>query len=282
MTQAIINVEQSTYWNEQSGPKWVKNEDALNERLSTLTIELFSRAKIKASDKVLDIGCGGGDTTFNVSKLLVDGGHVVGADISHTLLNHAKSKYSNIDAMKFMRCDAQNYPFDENYFDKVISRFGVMFFENPCMAFKNILGSIQTNGSLNFVCWTNLKENEFLTEGMDVITKYTQKVLPEVTKDPGPFAFSDREYVNEVLQSAGFKKINIDKVYTSISTRDTAEQDAEILMGIGPRARILSEENLSSEKMAIIKNEIIQLCEKRQMGNEITYKACLNYVSAIK
>ena len=53
-------------------------------------------------------------------------------------------------------------------------------------------------------------------------------------------------------------------------------------MGIGPRARILSEENLSSEKMAIIKNEIIQLCEKRQMGNEITYKACLNYVSAIK
>ena len=131
MTQAIINVEQSTYWNEQSGPKWVKNEDALNERLSTLTIELFSRAKIKASDKVLDIGCGGGDTTFKVSKLLVDGGHVVGADISHTLLDHAKSKYADIGAMKFMHCDAQNYPFDENYFDKVISRFGVMFFENP-------------------------------------------------------------------------------------------------------------------------------------------------------
>ena len=282
MKQKIINIEQSEYWNEKSGPKWVKNEDALNERLSILTNELFSRAKIKASDKVLDIGCGGGNTTFRVSKLLIDGGHVVGADISHTLLNHAKSKFSNIEGMKFVHCDAQNYSFDENYFDKVISRFGVMFFKDPSEAFKNILGSMRINGSLNFVCWTNLMENDFITEGMDIITKYTQKVLPDVTKDPGPFAFSDREYVKEVLKSAGFKNINIDKVYTSISTKDSTEKDAELLMGIGPRARILSEGNLSNEKMSMIKNEIIQLCEKRKMGKEISYKACLNYVSATK
>ena len=114
MKQKIINVEQSEYWNKKSGPKWVKNEDALNERLSILTNELFSRANIKESDKVLDIGCGGGDTTFRVSRLLGDGGHVVGADISHTLLNHAKSKFSNNNSMKFMHCDAQNYSFDKN------------------------------------------------------------------------------------------------------------------------------------------------------------------------
>ena len=96
MKQKIINVEQSEYWNEKSGPKWVKNEDALNERLSILTDELFSRAKIKASDKVLDIGCGGGDTTFRVSKLLADAGHVVGADISNTLLNHATVSYTHL------------------------------------------------------------------------------------------------------------------------------------------------------------------------------------------
>ena len=259
MQQKILNVEQSEYWNEKSGPKWVKNEDALNERLSILTDARFSRAKIGASDKVLDIGCGGGDTTFRVSKLLADGGHVVGADISHTLLNHAKGKFSYIDKINFVHCDAQNYSFDENYFDKVISRFGVMFFENPSEAFKNIYGSLKTSGSLNFVCWTNMMENEFIIEGMDIITKYTQKVLPEVTKDPGPFAFSDPEYINDVLESAGFKNINIHKVYTSISTKDSAEQDAELLMGIGPRARILSEENLSSEKISMIKNEIIQL-----------------------
>ncbi len=282
MKQKIINVEQSEYWNEKSGPKWVKNEDALNERLSILTDELFSRVNIKASDKVLDIGCGGGDTTFRVSKLLADAGHVVGADISKTLLDHAKSKFSDIDTMTFVHCDAQNYSFDENYFDKVISRFGVMFFESPLEAFKNIYGSLKTSGSLNFVCWTNMMENEFIIEGMDIITKYTQKVLPEVTNDPGPFAFSEPEYIHEILQSAGFKNINVDKVYTSISTKDSAEEDAELLMGIGPRARMLSEENLSSEQISMIKNEIIDLCEKRKIGKEIIYKACLNYVSANK
>ena len=132
--------------------------------------------------------------------------------------------------MTFVHCDAQNYSFDKNYFDKVISRFGVMFFGNPSEAFKNIHGSMQRNGSLNFVCWTNMMENEFIIEGMDIITKYTQKVLPEVTKDPGPFAFSDPDYTNEVLELAGFKNITIDKVYTSISTKDSAEQDAELLM----------------------------------------------------
>ena len=71
-----------------------------------------------------------------MSKLLADGGHVVGADISKTLLDHAKSKFSDIDTMTFVHCDAQNYSFDENYFDKVISRFGVMFFESPSEAFK--------------------------------------------------------------------------------------------------------------------------------------------------
>ena len=139
MKQNIINIEQSEYWNEKSGPKWVKNEDALNERLSILTDEFFSRLKIKASDKVLDIGCGGGDTTFRVSKLLAGGGHVVGADISKTLLDHAKSKFSDIDSMTFVHCDAQNYSFDENYFDKVISRFGVMFFESPLRSLQKYL-----------------------------------------------------------------------------------------------------------------------------------------------
>ena len=148
-----------------------------------------------------------------MSKLLADGGHVVGADISKTLLNHAKSKFSDIDTMTFVHCDAQNYSFDENYFDKVISRFGVMFFESPLKAFQNIYGSLKTSGSLNFVCWTNMMENEFIIEGMDIITKYTQKVLPEVTNDPGPFAFSEPEYINEVLESAGFKNINVDTAY---------------------------------------------------------------------
>ena len=282
MKPNIINTEQYEYWNKKTGPKWVKYDDAMNERFSILTNELFSRANIKNSEKILDIGCGGGETTFQASKLLNKEGYVLGADISKTLLDHAKSKFSNIDIIDFINCDVQNYQFEKNYFNKVISRFGVMFFENPFHAFQNIYSSMQINGSLNFVCWTNIMENEYFTEGMDIITKYTNESFTEITTEPGPFAFNDEAYIREILEYSGFKNVKIDKIYTSISTKDSLEDNVTILLGVGPRARILSEKNLSDDIMLIIKNEMMELSKKRKINKEITYKACLNFVSATK
>ena len=63
MSNKIINVEQSEYWNEKSGPKWVRIDDSMNERFSGLTDELFHRSKIVQNDRVLDVGCGGGGTS---------------------------------------------------------------------------------------------------------------------------------------------------------------------------------------------------------------------------
>ena len=282
MKPNIINTEQYEYWNKKTGPKWVKYDDAMNERFSILTNELFSRANIKNSEKILDIGCGGGETTFQASKLLNKEGYVLGADISKTLLDHAKSKFSNIDIIDFINCDVQNYQFEKNYFNKVISRFGVMFFENPFHAFQNIYSSMQINGSLNFVCWTNIMENEYFTEGMDIITKYTNESFTEITTEPGPFAFNDEAYIREILEYSGFKNVKIDKIYSSISTKDSLEDNVTILLGVGPRARILSEQNLSNDIMLTIKNELMELTKKRKINKEITYKACLNFVSATK
>ena len=282
MKQNIINIEQADYWNEKSGPKWVKVDELLNERFSNLTNELFSRATIKKNDKVLDIGCGGGKTSFQASKLVGNKGQVTGADISETLLNFAKSKFFRNKNLDFIFCDVQNYKFEENNFDKVISRFGVMFFENPVEAFYNIKLSMKTNASLNFVCWSNMKENDFFYEGLEMIAKYAKQNLPTITKNPGPFAFSENDYIEKILKKSGFRDIRIDTVYTRISTKDSVEKDVDMMLSMGPRAKILSEANLSDEKMKIIRNKMKYLCKNRQNKNEITYKACLNYVSAIK
>ena len=110
----------------------------MNERFSNLTDELFRRANINENDNVLDIGCGGGETSFRASQLVGSSGHVLGADISNTLLHLARSKYSKIDNLEFNLCDAQSYKFQNNSFDRVISRFGVMFFDDPVAAFKTL------------------------------------------------------------------------------------------------------------------------------------------------
>ena len=282
MPPTIINDEQYEFWNKGIGQKWVKEDDAINERFTILTKEFFSRASIKKNDKVLDIGCGGGITSFEASKLAGKDGYVLGADISEILLNLAKKNFSNIKNLEFQYCDVQNYNFENNFFNKVISRFGVMFFENPIVAFKNIYNSIQNGGSLHFVCWTNVLENEFFTAAANIIIKHLNREFPKVTRTPGPFAFSETKYVKQILNASGFENIKVDKVYTSLSTNDDAEKDGELLFNIGLAGKMLSEENLSEQELANIKDKIIEMSQNRRVNGKITYKACLNFVSAIK
>ena len=282
MPENIINDEQYEYWNKGIGQKWVKEDNSLNERFAILTKKFFSRANINKNEKVLDIGCGGGITSFEASKLVGKDGYVLGADISEILLDLAKKNYSNIENLEFKYCDVQNYKFKKNIFSKVISRFGVMFFENPIVAFKNIYNSIQDGGSLHFVCWTNVLENEFFTAAANIIIKHLNKEFPQVTRAPGPFAFSEKKYVKQILNASGFKNIKVDKIYTSISTYDDSKKDGELLFNIGLAGRLLAEENLSEEELSKIKNKIIEMAQKRQIDGKINYKACLNFVSATK
>ena len=282
MPPTIINDDQYEFWNKGIGQKWVKEDDAMNERFAILTKDFFSRVNIKKSDKVLDIACGGGITSFEASKIVGKYGYVLGADISKILLDLAKKNFSSIKNLEFKYCDVQSYNFEKNVFSKVISRFGVMFFKSPIKAFRNIYNSIQEGGSLHFVCWTNIMKNEFFTAAANVIIKHLNKEFPKVTRMPGPFAFSEEKYVKQILNASGFKNIKVDKIYTSISTYDDAEEDGELLFNIGLAGRLLAEENLSEEELSNIKIKIIKMSQNRQIDGKINYKACLNFVSATK
>ena len=282
MSLKIVNDDQHEFWNKGIGQKWVKEDNSMNERFTILTKEFFKRAKIEKGDKVLDIGCGGGITSFETSKILGNDGYVLGADISKILLDLAVKNYSNIKNLEFKYCDVQNYEFEKNSFSKVISRFGVMFFENPIKAFQNINNAIQDGGSLHFVCWTNVMENEFFTAAANIIIKHLDRGFPELTRAPGPFAFSEKKYVKQILNAAGFENIKVEKVYTLISTNDSAEKDGNLLFNIGLAGRLLSEENLSEAELAKIKEKIIEMSQNRKFDGIINYKACLNFVSATK
>ena len=157
-----------------------------------------------------------------------------------------------------------------------------MFFDDPVAAFKNMRSSLKADGSLNFVCWTEIMQNEFIIDGAEIITKHTRVNLPPVTREPGPFALSEKSYVEEILTASGFKNIKMDTVQTTISTRDSLQQAANILMNIGPRAKMPCGTDVSYETMLQIKSEIEELCKSRQIGDKITHKACLNYVSAVR
>ena len=207
-------------------------------------------------------------------------GLVHGVDISNPLLELAKKYHCAKENITFLNADAQSYNFKSLNYDNVVSRFGVMFFEDPMAAFKNIRSSMKNNGKLNFVCWSKLEDNDFFVMPLKIVLRHLNKPLPTPSKSPGPLSFSDPDHTEHILKSSGFKNVAIKTVKTKMINYDTIENQIQLFNKIGLAARIKKEasfDNLISEK---IDNELISELKHKTTSNGTTLKAVVHYVSA--
>lgn len=279
MTVYGDNEGQGKYWNEKPGQSWVAHDGSMNERLSNISEILFEELDVANCETGLDIGCGAGSTTRRLHKLLGSQSKVTGLDISEQLLNLARSAERN-ELIEYVQADAQSFTFDKRETDIAISRFGVMFFENPVKAFENIRSAIKQNGQFRFVCWAPLEVNEFFYAPLNAVMDITGVSLAAPGKEPGPLAFSDYDYLSSVLKNSGFSSVKIDVVETVIRTEDSAEQNASLLMEIGMGFRAIKEAHPTPEMMKNIKNAFVQDGLLRQKDGFITFGATIYRVTA--
>ena len=279
MTTYGENEGQGKYWNEKPGQSWVAHDASMNERLSNISEILFEGLDAANCKNGLDIGCGAGSTTRRLHKLLGAQSKVTGLDISEQLLNLARSAERN-ELIEYVQADAQSFSFDEQGTDIAISRFGVMFFENPVKAFENIRSAIKQGGQFRFVCWAPLEVNEFFYAPLNAVMDITGVSLAAPGKEPGPLAFSDYDYLSSVLKNSGFSSVKIDVVETVIRTEDSAEQNASLLMEIGMGFRAIKEAQPAPEMLKNIKNAFVQDGLLRQKDGVITYGATIYRVTA--
>ena len=202
------NEKQKEYWTNSAGNLWVKDKSEKDNMLEPLGNYALSKFNIIQGMNILDIGCGTGKTTTQLAKKIGSSGHVLGLDLSETMINEArkysdKDKTSNID---FLVQDVQNEKLKNLEYDAAFSRFGVMFFSDPIMAFKNIYSSLKNDGLLTFICWQNQKENPWYNSGLEIVKKYVDIPIPE-KKSPGPFAYANKNYIQEILIGSEFKDI---------------------------------------------------------------------------
>ena len=266
MTTYGENEGQGKYWNEKPGQSWVAHDASMNERLSNISEILFEGLDAANCKNGLDIGCGAGSTTRRLHKLLGAQSKVTGLDISEQLLNLARSAERN-ELIEYVQADAQSFSFDEQGTDIAISRFGVMFFENPVKAFENIRSAITQGGQFRFVCWAPLEVNEFFYAPLNAVMDITGVSLAAPGKEPGP-------------KNSGFSSVKIDVVETVIRTEDSAEQNASLLMEIGMGFRAIKEAQPVPEMLKNIKNAFVQDGLLRQKDGVITYGATIYRVTA--
>ncbi|WP_437908318.1 class I SAM-dependent methyltransferase [Sorangium sp. So ce327] len=233
------NRDQATLWNEASGRTWVELQEVLDGMMAPLVAPLIDEGFPGEGGRVLDVGCGAGATSLVMARRLGPAGLCLGVDISGPLVAAARARAAaeGLASAAFVQADAQTHAFEQGTFDAVISRFGVMFFDDPAAAFANIRRAARRKAKLSFVAWRSADENPFMTEAARAAAPLLPSLRVPDPDAPGPFAFADRERVQRILDASGWADVDIRPIDVPIGV---AEKDLlAYLTRLGPVGQAL-------------------------------------------
>ena len=236
-----VNAPQIEYWNGPAGDRWASLADSQDVMLDALGAAAMDACDIQPGHTVLDTGCGSGATTIEIARRVGAKGRVLGVDVSAPMLDVGRARLEalEIDGVTFDNKDVATYAFEEETFDRVFSRFGVMFFLDPISAFSNIRGGMKSGGRLAFVCWQALNSNPWLEIPFEIALKYLPAPPRNGPEEPGPMAFADPDRVQRILSGAGFSDIELDSLEAAVPLQDEPAASSKQLAQLGPTARLL-------------------------------------------
>jgi SAM-dependent methyltransferase len=204
---------QTVVWNGVAGCAWVEAQGLVDDVFGPFERLLVEAVAVGPEGRVLDVGCGTGGTTVAVARRLGGKGQCVGIDISEPMLAAARARAEREGvAVTFVHADAQTYAFEPRSFDTIMSRFGVMFFDDPVRAFANLRGAARDGAELRLIVWRGAADNPFMTAAERAATPLLPDIPVREPGAPGQFAFADRSRVQAILRESGWTGIDIQPI----------------------------------------------------------------------
>lgn len=243
MTTRIPNATEAAAWNAERGQDWVRRQVTLDALMEPVLELLLGVADPKLGDAVLDIGCGAGATTLAAGRRVGTEGRILGVDVSAPLLDHAAARVqsSGLRNIDFQLADAQTHSFEGDRFDLMISRFGVMFFDEPRAAFRNVLRALRPGARMIFVAWSEPELNPWFAIPARVARSVLGPIEAPDPTAPGPMAFRDIERVAGILNAAGLADSSGTAWQVLLSPPGAIDDVLEFVVSVGPASRVIAE-----------------------------------------
>jgi SAM-dependent methyltransferase len=239
-------VSDERLFDDRVGSAWALLQDRTDAFLDPLGRAAMARLCLSPGERVVDVGCGCGQTLVELAELVGPGGRVLGVDINEPMLALARARSVARANIELALGDAQTYAFARAAYDAVYSRFGVMFFGDPRAAFANLRAALRPGGRLAFVSWQELARNPWAELPLRaLLAKMPGAPLPALVQSgaPGPFGLADRARIESLLAAAGFAGVTVEPFATSVhlGAAMTLDEAVDYCRQLGPASRCLGD-----------------------------------------
>jgi len=278
---AKTNEAQAEYWNSANGLKWVQFQEELDATMAAMLDLVLDAAALQPGEDVLDIGCGAGAGCLRAAEQVAPA-KVLGVDISEPLLAKADERVAEaaLPNVSFLCADAQIHPFEEARYNALVSRFGVMFFEDPAAAFANLRRATRPGGRMVFVAWSNLESNPWFLIPQKAAEARLAPLPPADNWAPGPLAFQDQDFVLGLLEKAGWAGRGAQEVEAMLTPPGGIEDAARLSVRLGPAARILRAHEGTDADAAAIAEAVAKELAPYERSGRIEVPARVHLVTA--
>jgi ubiquinone/menaquinone biosynthesis C-methylase UbiE len=272
-----VNKEQIELWNGTAGEAWVDRQESLDRLFEPFERLLADVAAERNGQRVLDVGCGTGATTLAVARRLGAAAACTGVDISEPMIALARERAARerLNA-RFVCADAQTHAFPAQSFDLIVSRFGVMFFEDPHAAFANLHRAARADAHLELIAWRSAADNPFMTTAERAAASYLPTIPARRPDEPGQFAFADEKRVRAILEQADWRSIDIQPLDVACAL-PASELDAYVTK-LGPLGRVLGDADERTRVQVLTK--VRQAFAPYVHGAEVRFNAACWLISA--
>jgi ubiquinone/menaquinone biosynthesis C-methylase UbiE len=238
------------FWNEVLAPKFVRFKHVLVGGLTRHSEAIFPSLPVRQGDRVLDVGCGFGDTAIKLADLVGPQGEVVGIDCCDAFLDYARKDIEarGLSNVKLVRGDAE-VALPESQFDFVFSRFGTMFFANPVAGLRNMRKALRPSGRMVHIVWRGRNDNPWLSMAKDIVLEFLPPPGDDAqTCGPGPFSMSDEKTVRAMMTAAGYSEIEFRRVDAPVVVGSDVSDAIAFQLAIGPAGEVFREAGEVAEK----------------------------------